>query len=1200
MGPTQGRGGAERPPQVCPVSCRAFSPLQHAPIYPAGAVKRASRAYVSVWQLICQSLILGTLPTSHPHPHLPVTHQRTQAKQQIADLIEKFNKLTPTARQELTESSLVHQFINPLLEALGWPMRDTARVKYELSTHVGRPDIVLLPEKGGAVYVEAKRLGLIQQLKEDRNSIEGIVTPGDLSLPGMAADRTKEEQQAINYAFSNGGQWAILTNFEKLRLFNARRDWLVLSFERPHAYLDKFDLLWQLSYESIREGALDRLSNLRHREDVDTDYLRFINEWRERLARDIIHQYQTYGRNQWAFHADGRIHFGRLRSAVQRILDRLVVVRFAEDHLIIPVNTLSRLIDLREENPYTFELTEFLHKLFRRFDAIHNSMLFAPSDADEAYLSDEVVEGLLKKLYEARYRAMTPDIMGNTYEQYLGKALVYKNGQVTTADNLETRKKQGSYYTPQVIVRYLVDNALGRYLYATRNGRPEGEPLPASEETPKTWAQIRHLRVIDPACGSGSFLIYAYELLADFYRREIARLEREREEKLADLTARGVRSPFDLRLETAGYTADIEQLQNYPTYILENHLYGLDLDPQAAEIATVNLMMRAMADQPREQKRLPLILNQNVKVGNGLIGTGPQDPALLAFPAQLAEITRLRQQLVGEGNDHTETVAELEAAIANLTAALDQERIAPHFLEELTAVRPFHWLAEFPEVFVDGQGHSLGSAAGFDVVLGNPPWEIIKPDLREYYAQFDERLESKLNRAQAEKRIAELNELEPDIEAGWQAQQVRIGQMGAYFKQTADFTQQGKGDTATHKLFVERGYQLLRSNGRLAFVIPSGIYADLGTKELRMMLLQEGRLDFLYNFSNERFFFAAVHHSFKFTLLGAQKGVQGDGFWATFRFNPRVAVSPDNLTAFLDNQQNLIYVHVDSLAKFSPDSLSVLEFQERQDYAIASKLYGENPLIGDDVPDTWNIDFAREFDMSNDSKLFNQTQDGFPLYEGKMIHQYDAFFTSPRYWVNASLGKNKLANSNQALWHTGYRFAFRAIASSTNERTCIATVLPPDNFTSHSMWVGTTPNPKSTLFFVALFNSYCVDWLARFFVNFNVTLFVVKQLPLPRLTAGNPHFEAIVPRAAQLSCPTAAFAPLWEAVMGRPWSLDQVATEPLHRQQLRNELDAIVAHLYGLSEAELAHILATFPLVPDAVKEGVIHAYRTYATNGVL
>ncbi|MCP4358113.1 MAG: hypothetical protein GY796_08885 [Chloroflexi bacterium] len=155
---------------------------------------------------------------------------RQLARQQIEELVQRYNTIDKAARPSLTEANVLHQFIDPLLRALGWPIDDHNRCKYELSTQTGRPDIVLFPEAGGAVYVEAKRFGVIDKLEQSRNRLEGILTPGQLSLPGMAADRTAEEQQAINYAFSNGGTWAIMTNFERLRLFNARRDWLVLAF----------------------------------------------------------------------------------------------------------------------------------------------------------------------------------------------------------------------------------------------------------------------------------------------------------------------------------------------------------------------------------------------------------------------------------------------------------------------------------------------------------------------------------------------------------------------------------------------------------------------------------------------------------------------------------------------------------------------------------------------------------------------------------------------------------------------------------------------------------------------------------------------------------------------------------------------------------------------------------------------------------
>lgn len=1100
----------------------------------------------------------------------------TSARRALQSLLADFEKLSPDDRKTMSEASVVRQFVDRLLaEVLGWPIKDPARYKYEMHTQAGRPDLTLFPEQGGTIFIEAKRFGIIKQLEQARYTIAGTITPGQMALPGMSVDRTEEEQQAINYAFANGGTWAILTNFEKLRLFNARRDWLVLSFEEPSAYLRDFDLLWQLAYHNVVAGSLDVLSHQRHTEEVDTQYLNFINEWRERLARDILNRPDL---NRWAFLPDGAVNLPLLRFVVQRFLDRLVIVRFAEDHLVIPPGTLRQFLELRSSNPYTFTLDEFIDRFFRIFDRDHNSALFAPGVVDEASFSDEVLIPLVSKLYEARYRAMPADILGNTYEQYLGKALALDNGSVTTRDNLETRKKQGSYYTPQVIVRYIVDTSLGRYLYGTDNGKPDGTPLPG--ETRKTAADIGDLRVLDSACGSGSFLIYAYYVLADFYESELHRLETVASQRIIELAAQGVSSPLDLQIQVAPIRAEIERINDYPRLILETHLYGVDLDPQAAEIAVVNLMMRAMERRHRE-KRLPLILNQNVKVGNALVGLRADDPRLDTHREALAAIRQLRADLVHtpNGPDHDRIIHDLESATAGLNALLDVDFTA-HFTD-LERVRPFHWGVEFPEVFYNDDGTPKDNP-GFSIIFGNPPWEILKPDLREFYAQFDDRIESKYTRAQAEQRIQELSAEDPRRPALFAEQTRSIEQTAAYVRQSADYTRQGRGDTATHKLFIERAWTLLAGAGRLGFVVPSGIYTDLGTKDLRQMLLDEGSIQHIFSFSNERFFFHGVHHSFKFTLLGAQKGSQSGGFWAAFRFNPRVAVAPDDLPAFLANPDNLIYVRRESLERFSPDSLSLMEFQSVDDYAIAEKIYNGWPLLGEKLPDLWSLQFTREFDMANDAHLFNQHGIGLPLYEGKMIHQFDAFFAEPRYWIEESKG------AASAKWYKGYRFAFREVAAMTNERTCIAAILPPSTFAGHTLWVGTAPNTRTLLYYVGVVNSLCLDWLVRFKGGTHVTLFIMQSLPLPRLSPGDPFFDAIVPRAARLTCTRAEFAPLWREVMGSEWTspLPEGEGSGVRASRLRDEIDALVAHLYGLTRAEFDHILGTFPLVFPDTPEG--------------
>jgi len=1129
-----------------------------------------------------------------------------QAREQIRELIEKRRAMSEEDRQSITEESVVHQFVDPLLEALGWPIREPERCKYELNTEAGRPDITLYPEQGGTIALEAKRFGVIQELAAARKTIAGTITPNQMGLPGMATDRTREEQQAINYAFENGWTWAILTNFEKLRLFNARRDWLVLSFERPKAYLDDFDDLWRLSYDSVVSGELDRLSNQRFRENVDTDYLAFVNEWREKLAQDILANGEA---NPWATLPDGRVNLDALRAVVQRVLDRLVVVRFAEDHLVMRPGTLRSTYEMARDNPYTFSLGQHVKQLFQQFDAQHNSALFAPDLADEAVFGDETLGGLIEKLYEARYRAMTADIMGNTYEQYLGKTLVRVDGNVATADNLETRKKQGSYYTPQVIVRYLVDNSLGRYLYGTANGKPDGEPLKG--EARKSAGEVRDLRVLDPACGSGSFLIYAYEVLADFYRAEISRLNAEAEARRHELAEEGTTSPLEIQVQLTPWTAEIERLSDYPRTILETHLYGVDLDPQAAELATVNLIMRAMADQRKNSKRLPLILNQNVKVGNSLIGAGPDDPYYAEHAADLAELRRLRLELAAEGDgpEHEATLAALSETTARLNAGLDA-RLREWF-EDAAARRPFNWAVEFPEAFVDEDGAHRGEAAGFDVVVGNPPWEIVKPDLREYYAQFDAEIEHpRTTRKVVEKKIADLNERDPEIEAGWEAQKARIEENAAYLRRAPDYTRQGRGDTATHKLFVERAYGLLEREGRLGFVIPSGIYSDLGTQQLREMLFEEGCIDYLYSFSNERFFFPGVDHRVKFTLVGVQRGRQSDGFWAAFRFNPRVAVAPEDLPTFIADPENLVYVRRESLARFSPDSLSLMEFQTQQDSDIAGQIYGDWPLIGDDVDNQWYMRLNNEFHMTNDRALFNQTGNGYPLYQGKMIHQFDAHYAEPSYWISEGNATQHFASKKSPTDKLDYdvpRLGFREVARPTDSRTLIATILPPGTCCNHKIFVASprlsTYEPREMCFALAILNSLTLDFIARFKVTTALSMFHFYQLPMPRLASGNPFFDAIVPRAARLTCTTPAFADLWKAVMGKKWKPGDGAADADERQRLRDEIDALVAHLYGLSRADFEHILGTFPLVfPDdeagaARKAALLGVYDAWAAE---
>ena len=633
------------------------------------------------------------------------------ARQKLKELVQSYYNLVNSKSMDLASESDVLVFIERLFRnVLGWPTEDITKFQREKSVvSRRRVDRILNLNYGEKIFIEAKRFGAIERLSD-----EWAIGPKQLSLPGMATDRTQEEQQAINYAFQNDGTWAILTNFEVLRLFNARRDWLVLSFEAPKAYEVDFELLWQLSWDNMHSGSLEALNTQRWTRDVDTDYLQFINEQREQLAVDIVLNRRA---NSWAFAQDGALRLRLLREVVQRFLDRLVIVRFAEDHFVIPPNTLQRFYELRKANSsYTRELWYYLRDFFERFDLEHNSALFAKSEVDEAHFSDTVLLPLIDKLYEARYRAMPADIMGNTYEQYLGKTLVLTNGSIETRDNLETRKKQGTYYTPQYIVQYIVDQTLGRYLFATYDGKPNGKSIPGSIR--KTSKDIRGLRILDSACGSGSFLICAFQVLAEFYESEVVRLTEIHRQMVRSMARNFADVPLDARLQAQRIEDERDLIRdNYRSLILERHLYGIDLDPQAAEIAVVNLIMRAM-ERKGQSKRLPLLLNQNIKVGNSLIGLSHDDPRLSDYADSLAALRRYREELIETSNVdplHSEMLARSQEVTNQLYGQFRQD------YTDIESVLPFHWAIEFPEVFVDEYG-STHERSGFDFIFGNPPY----------------------------------------------------------------------------------------------------------------------------------------------------------------------------------------------------------------------------------------------------------------------------------------------------------------------------------------------------------------------------------------------------------------------------------------------------------------------------------------------
>lgn len=671
--------------------------------------------------------------------------------------------------------------------------------------------------------------------------------------------------------------------------------------------------------------------------------------------------------------------------------------------------------------------------------------------------------------------------------------------------------------------------------------------------------------------------------------------------------------------------------------IITDNLFGVDIMEEATEIARLRLFLALVASAENADQLEPLPnIDFNILTGNSLIGMMQVNEK--TFEQKMGSATLFRKSyrdLLDEKNRlienyrHTAQYAEdLRAlrdniqkkkteAIHTLNDMLLEEfqsygikftcptwdaqkakagKAEKRSLKEadIDKLHPFHWGYEFDEVFENG---------GFDAIITNPPWEIFKPQDKEFFALHSDLVtKKKMDIKSFEKEKTKLLK-DPDVLAAYLDYCSQFPYVSEYFRASAQYKNQiaivnGKkagSDINLYKLFVEQCHHLLRTGGQCGIVIPSGIYTDLGAKQLREMLFTESNITGLFCFENRKEIFEGVHRSFKFVVLTYQKGGKTASFPAAFMRHDVQELERFPKEGGLD-------ISVDLVRKLSPDSLSITEFVKKRDLDISSKA-ARYPLLGEFLPKFWNISLQSEFHMTNDSYLFKTTPANgrMPLYEGKMIWQFNHAFSDPRYWVSekearaAVIGRTE--DDGRILDYQDYRLGFRKIASSTNERTLIAAIIPPnfhaENFQSVKMYDkdGCCLLEKKVLFYLCgIWNSFVVDYFLRLRVSANINFFYVYQLPVPRLTEKDSTFGPVVERAARLICTTPEFDDLAKEVgLG---SHKKAVRDEAQRAALRAELDGLVAHLYGLTEDEFAHILSTFPLVADPVKVAAQNAYR--------
>lgn len=856
------------------------------------------------------------------------------------------------------------------------------------------------------------------------------------------------------------------------------------------------------------------------------------------------------------------------------------------------------------------------------------------------------------------------------------------------------RKSSGSYYTPHSFVRFLVQETLGPKI---EECSPTEDPKPN---------EILKLKVLDPAMGSGHFLVEACRFMADKLY-EACRLCDEKAlelEKKADKETdsykkteylgladkwRGriieIPDPEDEILKYLPSTAPEDGITGLSQskamalckrLVAVHSLYGVDKNPLAVELAKLSLWLESQSEG------LPLtFLDHRLVIGDSI--TGPFFEHLLKYPGSQESLDdifnqNLREKLTESLENALLEVKELEKSIGMDISDLSNKQKAKKRLE--TCLLPFRFLAAawiggvmlgagecddtsyanlakiisetgflpqridsnkltimikkglgvegelsyeellikieesattpalpydltFPEVFFELNDLNFNKK-GFDVVLGNPPWERMLQAEKEFFASYNVAILEIATKKERELTINKLLE-NSDIVTRYKnyidlyKKDERVIDLIYHHQIAVIDGEKTIGKKDSFRIFMERIYELLAEFGSTGLVVPSAFHANEGATGIRRLYLEKMAIKHCYSFENKKMLFDILS-CVKFALIVAQKDKTG-----TKEFPCAFYLHDDN---WLFSIKNPLNYNLNFIKKTGGNYFSFLELRSNVDFEITSLCYTSNIFLKDFCKDL-RIKLGRELNMTDDSYRFTPlrkilisgdprdsnirnslVQKGFlTLYEGKTFFQYSDTWESrrgsryenvPRYLVNIDSLKDKQRVLELTRY---YRIAYRLIAgTSFDERTLIFCLLPPGIIASNSAPIEQSPNMRSNasaLFLLSIMNSFVTDYCARQKIRANVNWFIIEGCPLPRLKSE----IILIHSALRLSCNNDSFASIWHEQLGDVWREDHknpfqwpvLKTEEEH-WEVRSVIDAMIADAYGLNRQEYEHILKSF------------------------
>ncbi|PRQ90890.1 class I SAM-dependent DNA methyltransferase, partial [Borreliella burgdorferi] len=705
----------------------------------------------------------------------------------------------------------------------------------------------------------------------------------------------------------------------------------------------------------------------------------------------------------------------------------------------------------------------------------------------------------------------------------VNKVATYYQGNIYLTSRSLDRKKSGAYYTPDDLTDFMVTSSI--------------------EEQLKTKSPL-DIKIIDNSCGSGHFLISCLDYLTEKVWYDLDKFEDVKKELDKEYRAILKESEeYDVQ-----YSISKELVLR--RILLKKCIYGVDINPISIEITMLSLWINTFIFGT------PLsFIEHHIKVGNALLGYTKDEffditkkkfeSGFSLFKKRIKEITTILediyQKIKGindttkediekskkiykeyeesedidnlkiifsliklyslsfdkslniEFSDITSVISLIENILGNKISIEDKEKIEK--IKKLSSYyKFFHYGIEFPDI-----------QEGFDIVIGNPPWEKTKFNEAEFFSKHIPGYRKLSIKEQNKIKQEILSKDNHPLNIEYNEEKNSISTINNIYKfDFKDFT--SGGDPNLFRYFVAFNLKLIKRKGNLTYLVPSSLWSEFSSKTLRKHIFANYKLNYIYQFENKKRF-KDVHSSFKFSIFQLSNTEEStSSFKAKFMIQNDDNIIKEITGDLKDNKYDPyrgIELSIDQIKELSPIQESIIEFKDNEEFSLINKIFSQFSTLSEEY-----VDFKQGLNLTNYKAFYKEynNENFIFLYSGSNVHQFNSRFfedkdakeSSKLLWIDKKDLEKALTKDNHLQTE---RVFYRGIASNTNERTMISTLCPRNCYCVHSIYVNYEKIPISIykkLFIVSIFNTFVFDFMIRRFVNSNVLKPCLYQCSMPQ------------------------------------------------------------------------------------------------------